>query len=151
MMRLRDMKRLLPVLTIAGLAFFPPARADAPLEGGGEIRVEEATATPAEPSAYSSLRFRLVNDSTGTFHILGIETPLAPEARLVARIGNDAVTVLDSIGVPAGEELDLTTSHLRFEIGPLTRALSAGETVEITLLFVGGEFVVPVHVHAAAR
>lgn len=79
----------------------------------------------------------------------GIDTPVAREARLVARIGDIETAVLESIGAPAGETLDLTTSHLWYEIGPVTRDMGTGETFEMSLRFVGGKLTVPVHVHEA--
>lgn len=151
MMRVRRFFELLPLLPVLALSFTLTAAADESLEAGGGVRIEDATATPAPRSAYSSLRFRLVNDSTATFHILGIESPLASNARLVARLGTEDATVLESIGVPPDEALDLTTSHLHYEVGPLERALAEGETVEMTLRFVGGELSFPVHVHRSNR
>ncbi|MEX2643155.1 MAG: hypothetical protein WD270_06855 [Acetobacterales bacterium] len=120
---------------------------DSPFEAGSDIRIEAATATPARRGEVSRIRFRIVNNSRAAFHVTGLDTP-AGEASLGARLGTIERAVPDSLGVPAGETVDLTTSHLSYEFGPLTQELHAGETFDMTLSFVGGRFVVPVHVHA---
>lgn len=122
-------------------------RADTPFDVGWDIRIEAATASPARQGEASRIRFRIVNHSRTTFHVIGIEIPMARMARLVADVGESERMVLESIGVPAGESLDLTTSHLWYETGPLTRDLDAGETFDMILRFVGGQLTIPVHVH----
>lgn len=139
------------LLIALALVSSPPAvQADIPLEVGSSIRVEAVTATPARQGDSSRIRFRIVNGSRAPFHVLGIDTPVAREVKLVARIGDVETTVLESIGAPAGETLDLTTSHLWYKIGPLTRDLRSGETFEMRVRFVGGQLTVPVHVHEAS-
>ena len=138
---------LISLVSIAGLS---AVQADIPLELGNDIRVEAAIATPTKKGEFSRLRFRIVNGSTAAIHVTGIDTPVAQGAKLVARIGESETTSLDSIGVPAGEILDLTTSHLWYEIGPVMRDLRVGETFEMTLSFVGWQLAVPVHVHRAS-
>lgn len=139
--------RSLLLIAVALIAGLPAARADTPLDVGSNILIEAATAIPARQGEFSCIRFRIVNDSTAAFHIIGIDTPLAQEARLVAHIDQGEYRVLDSIGVAAGETLDLSTSHLWYEVGPIVRDLRAGETFDITLKFVEGQLTVPVHVH----
>lgn len=138
---------LLIVLVL--VSSLPAVQADTPFEVGSNIRVEAATATPARQGDSSRIRFRIINGSRGPFHVIGIDTPVARETKLVARIGDVETTVLESIGVPASETLDLTTSHLWYEIAPVTRDLRAGETFEMRLRFAGGQLIVPVHVHEA--
>ena len=123
------------VLTIGA----PIARADTPFEVGNNILVDAATATVARQGETSRIRFRVVNGSTATFHLLGLDTAVSRGARLIADVGKAERTILESIGIPAGETLNLTTS----------RDLEAGEVFDMTLLFVGGQLTVPVHVHDA--
>lgn len=144
---LRVFLLVIPLIAIAGIS---AVRADIPLELGNDIRIEAAVATPTKKGELSRLRFRIVNGSTAAIHVTGIDTPVAQGAKLVARIGETETTSLESIGVPAGEILDLTTSHLWYEIGPVMRDLRVGETFEMTLSFVGWQLVVPVHVHRAS-
>src|SRR3546814_15325441 len=101
------------VIALQFVAGSPAVRADTPFEIGNNIHIESAIATPAQPGDTSRVRFRIINDSTAPFHLIGISTPVAREARLFARIGPTATTVLSPIGVPAGEALALTTSHPR--------------------------------------
>ncbi|MAD38249.1 MAG: hypothetical protein CMO28_16285 [Tistrella sp.] len=136
------------LIALVLISIFSAARPDTPFEAGLNVRIDAATATAARQGETSRIRFRIVNDSPAAFHVIGIETPVAREARLVADVGESERNVLESIGVPAGESLDLTTSHLWYETGPLTRDLDAGETFDMTLRFVGGQLTVPVHVHA---
>lgn len=135
---------LIGFLLIAGPL---PGHADTPFDVGYGVRIEAATATPARQGESSRIRFRILNDSNGVIHVVGIEVPMAREARLVARIGPGDYTTLESLGVPPGDTLDLTTSHLWYETGPVTRDLRAGETFDMTLNFVGGQLAFPVHVH----
>ena len=137
----------LSLLVLMLISVLPGARADTPFEAGLNIRIEAVTASAARQGEVSRIRFRIVNDSGTAFHVIGIDTPVAPMTKLIADVGKAEKTVFDSIGVPAGETLDLTTSHLWYETGALTRDLQSGETFDMTLRFVGGEFTVPVHVH----
>lgn len=126
-----------------------PARADAVVDLDTDVTVEAATATPGRRGESSRVRFRLVNGGTASLHVVGLSTAIAESASLVARIGAVGTTVLGSVGAPAGETLDLTTSHLWFEISPLARDLTSGESFDVSLNLVGGSIVVPVHVHDA--
>jgi len=149
----RDCQKLwvYPFVALVLIICLSAVRADSPFEVGNNIRVEAATATPARQGGVSRIRFRVVNDSGSSLHVLGIETPVASDAKLVARIGDAVTTVLESIGVPAGESVDLTTSHLWFEVEPMVRDLVAGETFEMTIMFVGARLATSVHVHEAVQ
>lgn len=122
--------------------------ADTPVDVNTDIAVEAATATAARRGEASRVRFCIVNDSTSSVHITGIDTTVAANASLIAGAGYGKNLVLDSIGAPAGEMLDLTTSHIWFETSPVFRDLVPGEVIEVRLNFVGGALTVPVHVHA---
>src|SRR3546814_5632161 len=78
----------LRLIVLALLSSLSAAQADTPFAVGSNIRVVAATATPARQGASSRIRFRIVNGSTAPFHVIGIDTPVAREARLVARIGD---------------------------------------------------------------
>lgn len=135
------------LLLLTALASAWPAGADTGVDLDTDVTVEAATASPARRGENSRILFRLVNDGSAALHITGIETDLAERTLLVGRIGPVRTAVLDSIGAPAGETLDLTTSHLWFEIDPLERDLREGETFDVRLNFVEGSTLVPVHVH----
>ena len=64
-----------------------------------------------------------------------------------ARIGNHEARTIDSVAVRAGSELDLTTSHMWIEIGPLARDVKAGDTIPIELVFLRSRLCVEAHVH----
>ena len=138
---------------IAGLAIFRIGSgfADVPEYFGSEIVIEEPTATPSHVGGKSELRFRIVNDSRHNLNLSSVETPAAEQAKLIADAGSGRTVVLDSVSIPAGEEVDLTTNHLRYEIFPLRRPLAVGDEFPATLNF--GEFGVSVvfHVHQARR
>lgn len=139
------------LIALVLISIFSAARPDTPFDAGLNVQIDAATATAARQGETSRIQFRIVNDSPAAFHVIGIETPVAREAHLVARIGPGEYTTLESLGVPSGETLDLTTSHLWYETGPVTRDLLAGQTLEMTLTFVGGQLMVPVHVHEAQQ
>lgn len=133
---------------VAVLVLALPGRADTVVDFDTDVTVEAATASPGRKGGSSRIRFRLVNEGSEALHVTGIETDLGKRAQLVGRIGAVRTAVLDSIGAPAGETLDLTTSHLWFEIDPLARDLREGDTFDVRLNFVEGSIKVPVHVHA---
>lgn len=138
---------VLSLLVLMLIFVLPGARADTPYEAGLNIRIEAATATAARRGETSRIRFRIVNDSPTTFHVIGIEIPMARAANLIARIGPDEYTTLESLGVSSGETLDLTTSHLWYDTSPVTRDLLAGQWFEMTLMLAEGRLTVPLHVH----
>src|SRR3546814_17454129 len=90
---------LLLLIALQLVAGLPAVRADTPFEMGNNIHIESAIATPAQPGDTSRVRFRIINDSTAPFHLLGISTQVAREARLFDSTGPTAQTVLASIGV----------------------------------------------------
>ena len=135
---------LVAALTIGSV---PLAQADTPLDIGNSVRIEAATGTPAQVDESSRIRFRILNDSPSQIHLMRVETKVAGVARLVARIGEDEYTTLESLGVLPGEVLDLTTSHLWYETGPAIRDLEKGQSFGMTVGFVRGSLTIPVHVH----
>jgi copper(I)-binding protein len=125
-----------------------PGAADTILElGGSRVRVEVATATPAPKGGRSRLQFRIVNEGRDPLHLISVRSDVAERADLVARTGASTETLLTSFPIPPGAELDLTTSHLRFELYPLRRDLVTDETFTAILDFVRWTIEVPVHVH----
>jgi copper(I)-binding protein len=123
-----------------------PALADEPIDLG-DITIEAATATPGAKGGRSKVRFQIINNSRTDLHLLGISTPLAEKAELVARIGAKRTSVLQSIGIPSEETLDLTTSHLYYEIYPLQEVLQSGDEFPITLHFTGWSKSTLIHIH----
>jgi len=109
--------------------------------------VEAATANPAPAGGQTIVRFKIVNDGPTGIHLIGITTPLARHARLRARVGTAEVVDIGSIGVEPEATLDLTTSHLWYELYPLERELVAGESFPVRFDFATGRLTVPVHVH----
>ena len=133
---------LAPALIPSSMAW-----ADTPVDVGTSVRIESAVATPGNAGGRSSIRFKLINDSSSSLHLLGLVTPVAEQAELVARTGPDKASRLQSITISKESVLDLTTSHLRFEVDGLLRALIPGEEFPMTLRFVGFSVPVVVHVH----
>ena len=124
-------QRALWTFSLIGLLLIwnlPVADADTPFETGEDVRIEAPMATVARQGEISRIHFRLVNGSSSRIHMIGLETAMAGDAQLVVRIGESEYTTLESFGVPAGETLDLTASHLGtksvlfFEIGARARA-----------------------------
>ncbi|MEQ9642754.1 MAG: copper chaperone PCu(A)C, partial [Alphaproteobacteria bacterium] len=95
----------------------------------------------------SRVRFRVVNEGSVNMHLLGISTEVAEHAVLIADVGDGKLVQLESINIPADSTLDLTTSHLRYEIYPLNRTLRADDEFAINLDFVTWKTQAQVHVH----
>ena len=125
-----------------------PAKADiSSVELGNNIRLEALTAMPGPVGGVSQNKFRIVNESTANLVLMGISTPVADRANLVADLGAQKEAVRESSRIPPSENLDLTTSHLRYEIFPLKRSLEIGDRFPVKFSFVAGEITVLVHVH----
>lgn len=122
--------------------------ADATVEIGSTVRIDSGTATPARLGQATTIRFVVFNDSATRLHLAGLSTPAAESVYLIARTGPNETKEIGSIGVPADEVLDLTTSHLWYEAYPVNRPLLPGDTIEVTLDFVSWKITVPIHVHA---
>ena len=123
------------------------ARADEPDLYFSNVIVAEATATATPAGGYSELRFKLINDGTQSVHFLSIETDIAEDAKLIAHLGAEDWTMLESISVPSGEMLDLHSSHLYVLLGPLRRPLKEGEILDVRLKLVSTEIPTVFHVH----
>ncbi len=132
---------------VMALNFLPAIADEPPLELGGDLRVELVSATPGPIGGKSDLRFRIVNDSQAKVVLLGIETPVAERANLVAGLGSGRTGVLQSFTIAPEDRFDLTTSHLRYEIFPLNRPLVSGEEFPVTLNFLSFSITVSAHVH----
>src|SRR3546814_6876863 len=81
-------------------------------------------------------------------HLLGVATPLAKDAHLVGRISDHKTARLGSIGIRPGDALDLTTSHLWIELGPLSQGFTQGDLIPIELVFVRGRIHADAHVRS---
>ena len=125
------------------------ATADQPPDHHGRIIIDKVWVTPAEVGDRSKLRFRLVNQSYDPVYLLGVDSPVATHARIVARISDRDTTKIESVAVRADSELDLTTSHMWIELGPLARPIKPGESIPIELIFVRSRVHVYAHVHGA--
>lgn len=140
--------RWIAIWTLVGLmmVIMHPAMADEPVELG-DITIEAATATPDAKGGRSKVRFQIINNSRTDLHLIAISTPVADKAELVARVGTRKTSVLQSIGIPSEETLDLTTSHLYYEIYPLRQILRSGDEFSVTLHFAGWSKSTLIHVH----
>lgn len=114
---------------------------------GSGVNVEAVSATAAPVGGTSELRFRILNEGTQKLVFLGVTTPVAERANLVARTGSSRTSVLQSFSISPDDVFDLTTSHLRYELFPLKRRLAAGNEFPVTLNFVGFNIEVSAHVH----
>lgn len=130
------------------LLFSVPAVADEPATLTESVYIDRATARPAPAGTCTDIRFQITNRSEQYIHLLGLKSDAVSTARLVGRIETDQTTTMESITIPAAETLDLTTTHLSFEVCGLKRPLVLGDEIEVTLDFVDWERTVLVHVHS---
>lgn len=115
----------------------------------GQMIVENVWVTPARKGERSTLHLRLTNDGYDHAHLLGVETPVASDTRIVGRIGDHKTATFDSVSVRADSDLDLTSDHMWIELGPLAREVKAGESIPLELVFVRSRMRVDAHVHSA--
>lgn len=143
-------RRLILGIAAASIAGTPaPTWADRRLEVDDDVRVEGATATAAGSNGISRLAFTLINDGGRRLHLSRIVSKVAQHARLMAQIGVGMTSEIGSVGVSPGEELDLSSSHMWYELSGLMRALTLDETFDVELDFVDFQISIPVHVHPA--
>ncbi len=147
--RVRKLSMLLSLL-IAAPFLANPAMADVALELNEGIRIETPMASPAAAGGRTKLVFRIENGSGVDLYLLGVSTPVAPNAELIASLGGGKETRIEGIGIPAGEVLDLTTTHLRYVLYPLVTELRSGQEFSAVLRFVEGDVPITVHVHGTA-
>lgn len=125
------------------------ASADEPPDHYGRVSVENIWVTPAKVGGYSALHFRLVNESRDPAYLLEVKTPVAATARIVGRVGEHETTTIGSIGLRPDSNIDVGSDHTWVEIGPLKRAVTAGETIPLELVFMRHRVHVDAHVHSA--
>ncbi len=125
------------------------AKADQPPDHHGQVIVENVWATPAREGEQSILHLRIINEGRDHAHLLGVETPVAKDARIVGRISDHKTTAFESMSVRADSDLDLTSDHMWIELGRLTRAVKPGESIPLELVFVRGRVRAEAHVHTA--
>ena len=121
--------------------------ADEPELYFGNVIVGEATATAAPAGGYSKLRFKLINNGSQSVHFVGVETDIAEDAKLMVHLGAEGWAMLESIGVPSGEILDLHSSHFYVLLGPLHRPLEEDEVFDARLKLVSTKIPTIFHVH----
>lgn len=139
----------LMIAAVLALYAGAPSYADQPPDYHGYMIVESVWATPAREGGRSILRLRIINEGFEQAHLLGVETPVATDAHIVGRISDHETTTLDSVGVSADSELDLTTDHMWIELGPLVRAVEPGDSIPLELVFLRSRLRVLAHVHSA--
>lgn len=123
------------------------AGADEPSDLTEAIRIDRAVADASAAGGCTQARFRIANDSRRDVHLLGLTSEAAESTELKARTGPSSVTTIGSVSVPAGSVLDLTTSHLWYELCLLKRPLRPGDRLVATLDFVSWKVPVELHVH----
>lgn len=126
-----------------------PVRADQPSHHHGDVVVENVWITPAKDAEQAILRLRILNETQSPMHLLGVTAPLAKSSQIVGRVSDHQTASLGSIGIRPDSALDLTTSHLWIELGPLSREIKQGELIPIELVFVRGRIPADAHVHGA--
>src|SRR3546814_20750329 len=82
-------------------------------------------------------------------HLLGAATPVATVSQIIGRISDHQTARLGSIGIRPDGALELTTSHLWIELGPLSREIRQGDFIPIELVFVRGRIHADAHVPRA--
>lgn len=112
----RYKQNCMPVGLAIALFGASPVMADRPPDNHGDIMIEEVWLTPSKEGERSVLRMRLVNDGQEHVYLLSVETPVATDAHLVGRIGEQFSTTFESFSVRPFSDLDLTTNHMWIEL-----------------------------------
>lgn len=131
------------------IASIGPARADLPPVFAGNVIVAGAFATPAEIGGSSRLGLRIENDTARGFHLMGVQTPVSPATRIVARLSSVETTTLDSMVIPADGVLDLDTTQIWIALDDLTAPLAVGDKfpAELILHFSTSTATMAIQVH----
>jgi len=115
----------------------------------GQIIVEDVWATPGQVGDLATLRLRIVNEGRDPVHLLGVESPVALDSRIVGRIGDQETANFESVSVRADNDLDLTRDYMWIELGPLMREVKPGESIPLELVFLRSRIQLKVLVRAA--
>lgn len=144
-------RHLLPTALAAGIALglAPTASADELPDTYGRMRVENIWVTPAQTGGYSTLHFRIVNDSHDEAHLMAVETPVAAKTRIVGRVSDHKSVAIESLGVRADSDVNVGSDHTWIELGPLTREMRPGETIPVEFVFARRRVSGRAHVHSA--
>lgn len=127
-------RRTIPMAALIWLASMSGAHAHS--ADWGKVTIDHPWALPAKAGSSTKLYMKITNDDpAATIYFFGVRTEVASETKLQIWTGPARSGTLDSISVPAGETLDLGTSHFWIALNGLKRNLVAGETFTATANF----------------
>ncbi len=130
-------------------AFGASAGIDSTVTYHGRLVIDHATVTPGEAGENSVLRLRIINDGYDAEHLLDLKTSVSQRTRLVARIGDRDTATMESFAIRADDMLDLGSSHMWVELGPLVAPLKAGQSISVELVFLTTRVPIEVAVRGA--
>ena len=137
------------LIVIVAFAFGASAGAQSAVTYYGRLVIDHATVTPGEIGENSVLRFRITNDGYDAEHLLELKTSVSKRTRLVARIGDRDTATMESFAIRADDILDLWSSHMWVELGPLVAPLKAGQSISVELVFLSTRVPIEVAVRGA--
>ena len=130
-------------------AFGASAGIDSAVTYYGRLVIDQATVTPGETGENSVLRIRIINEGTDAEYLLGLKASVAKRTRLVARLGDRDTATMESFAIRADDMLDLGSSHMWVELGPLVAPLKAGQSISVELVFLSSRVPIEVAVRGA--
>ena len=136
------------IVTFAS-AFGASAGADGAVTYHGRLVIDHATVTPGETGENSVLRLRIINDGNDAEHLLDLKTSVSIHTRLVARLSDRDTATMESFAIRADDILDLGSSHMWVELGPLVTPLKAGRSIAVELVFLSSRVPIEVAVRGA--
>jgi len=101
----------------------------------GRVTIDHPWALPAKAGSSTKLYLKVTNDEPSTIYFYGVRTDVASETKLQIWTGPGRSGTLESVSVPAGEALDLGTSHFWIALNGLKKDLVAGQTFTATANF----------------
>ncbi len=107
--------------------------------GGDELSINDAWARPGQADGNTAIYFLIDNTGGEADKLLSAHTDVAGDTQLHMSMMDDAGTMKmneqENIPVGAGETVELKPGGLHVMLIKLTKDLSAGDTVALTLTF----------------
>ena len=151
---LRHRALIAPVVLAAALAVGACATSGSASSGPSQqpIAVSGAWARPAPAGGQTAAYFTITNGGSAD-RLVKVQCPIAGSAMLhrtaTDSSGMTGMSMVDAMAIPADSEVTLEPGGFHVMLTGLDRALAAGETIELSLVFErAGTIVVPATIRA---
>ncbi len=127
------------VVVLGGCSSSGASVSPATSTAAGGIAVSDAWARAAAQDGTSAAYLTIANGGSTSDRLLSVSTPAAGSAQLHETMsdpsGMTGMQPVDGIDIPAGGQVQLKPGGYHIMLMELTKALAAGEAIQLTLVF----------------